>query len=253
MKIDLRGKTAIVTGSIQGIGKATAKVLASCGSMVIINGYRNQEELNKVADEIRTEGGKVNPVIADVSNKKEAKKLIVAAEKYGGIDILVNNAGGIVKRVAVADFDEEHYNKVMNINLKSAFIMSNLVIPAMKKQKSGKIINLSSQAAHDGGGNGAAVYASSKGAIWTFTKSLAKEVAPFGICVNCVSPGFIASTNFHNTFTPKEIHKQMPSKIPMGRNGKSEDVANIILFLASDLSDYVTGQSLEVNGGLYMP
>jgi len=253
LKIDLSGKTAIVTGSIQGIGKETARMLALCGAEVIINSYRNAEVLEKVAQEIHTAGGRAHAVVADVANKEKAVKLIDKARELGGVDILVNNAGGLVKRVPVAEYDEEHFDRVMNINLKTAFIMSNLVLPLMKQQKSGKIINLSSQAAHDGGGKGAAAYAASKGAIWTFTKSLAKEVAPFGICVNCVSPGFIADTNFHNTFTPKEIHEQMPSKILLGRNGTSEDVANVVLFLASALSGYITGQSIEVNGGLYMP
>ena len=119
--------------------------------------------------------------------------------------------------------------------------------------RSGKIIHFSSQAAHDGGGPGAAAYAASKGAIWTFTKGLAKEAAPFGITVNAVSPGFIGQTAFHNTFTAKEVQERMPSVIPLGRAGTAEDVAKVVLFLASPLADYLTGQSIEVNGGLYMP
>jgi 3-oxoacyl-[acyl-carrier protein] reductase len=131
--------------------------------------------------------------------------------------------------------------------------MAKLVSSHMKKQGSGKIINLSSQAAHDGGGPGAAAYAASKGGIWTFTKSLAKELAPSGITVNCVSPGFIGSTVFHNTFTAKNVHEKMPSMIPLGRVGEPRDIARVVLFLASELADYLTGQSIEVNGGLYMP
>ena len=180
-------------------------------------------------------------------------KLIDAANELGGVDILVNNAGGLVKRVPIAEFDNDHFNTVMNVNLKSAFLMSQLVLNILKEKKSGKIINLSSQAAHDGGGPGAAAYAASKGGIWTFTKSLAKEAAPFGINVNCVSPGFIGNTTFHNTFTPKEARDQMPSKILLGRTGEAQDIANVVLFLASDFSNYMTGQSIEVNGGLYMP
>ncbi len=255
MEISLKGKVAVVTGSIQGIGREIARYLAKAGANVVVNGYRNEEQLKQVARDLATESGaQVIPVLADVSKREEAKKLVDAALQLGAtIDILVNNAGGLVKRVPIAEFDEEHFDKVMEINVKSAFLMSHLVMPYMKKQKSGTIINLSSQAAHDGGGNGAAAYAASKGAIWTFTKSLAKEVASFNIKVNCVSPGFIEQTSFHDTFTPQEIHRKMPSVIPLGRTGTPEDVAKVTLFLASDLSGYVTGQSIEVNGGLYMP
>ena len=253
MDINLSGKTAIVTGSIQGIGKEIATTLALNGAFVVINNHQDPVELERVANEIRAKGGKVEAVVADVTDKDQAQKIIDSAIKTGSIDILVNNAGGMVKRVPVAEFDGDHFDTVMGVNLKTTFLMSHLVIATMKTQKSGKIIHLSSQAAHDGGGPGAAAYAASKGAVWTFTKSLAKEVAPFGVTVNCVSPGFIGGTTFHNTFTPKEAQDQMPSKILLGRSGKADDIANVILFLASHLSDYMTGQSLEVNGGLYMP
>lgn len=253
MELSLKGKTAIVTGSIQGIGKQIASTLAAYGASVIINNHRDPQELEKVAEEIRNSGGSCKAVLADITKKEEAQKLVDAALGFGSIDILVNNAGGLVKRVPVAEFDPDHFDTVFNLNLKTVFLMSHLVIPAMKSQKSGKIIHLSSQAAHDGGGGGAAAYAASKGGVWTFTKSLAKEVAPFGVTVNCVSPGFIDSTTFHTTFTPKEVRDSMPSKILLGRSGKAEDIANVVLFLASHLSDYLTGQSIEINGGLYMP
>ncbi len=254
MNISFENKTAIVTGSIQGIGKKIAETLAASGARVIINNHRSADELEEVAQGIRDNGGTAKAVVADVTKEKEAQKLVDEALKWGqGIHILVNNAGGLVKRVPIAEFDEEHFNTVMDVNLKTAFVMAKLVMPHMKRQKGGKIINLSSQAAHDGGGGGAAAYAASKGGIWTFTKSLAKEVASSGITVNCVSPGFIGSTTFHDTFTPKEVQEQMPSKILLGRVGKAEDIANVVFFLASPLADYLTGQSIEVNGGLYMP
>jgi 3-oxoacyl-[acyl-carrier protein] reductase len=255
MDIDLRDKTAIVTGSVQGIGKEIATILAEAGAAVVVNNHQNAEQLNAVAKDIQNKtGSKVKAVIADVTKETEAKKLIDAAMELGTtIDILVNNAGGLVKRVPIAEFDEAHFDTIMDVNLKTAFIMSKLVAPYMKNQKSGKVINLSSQAAHDGGGAGAAAYAASKGGIWTFTKSLAKELAPFQITVNCVSPGFIASTAFHNTFTSKEVHEKMPTLIPLGRSGEARDIAKVVLFLASELSDYMTGQTVEVNGGLYMP
>ena len=254
MDIRLDGKVAIVTGSVQGIGKATAELLSRCGAAVVVNNVADGEKLEAVAQGIRDAGGKAAAVLADVTVRGQAQKLVDAALELGGrVDILVNNAGGLVRRVPVAEFDEEHYEKVMAVNVKTAFLMSHLVIPHMKKQKSGWIVNLSSQAAHDGGGPGAAAYAAAKGAIWTFTKSLAKELAPFNVRVNAVSPGFIARTAFHDTFTPKEVQEKIVQNIPLGRAGKAEDVAKVILFLVSDLADYMTGQIVEVNGGLYMP
>jgi 3-oxoacyl-[acyl-carrier protein] reductase len=252
MEINLSGQVAIVTGSSQGIGRVTAEVLAECGAAVVLNTHSDGELLEKVVDGIRARGGQATGIVADVKRKPEAQKLIDAAMQLGGIDILVNNAGGLVKRVPVAEFDENHFQKVVDINLKSTFVMSNLVMPYMKMKKHGRIINLSSQAAHDGGGPGAAVYASTKGGIWTMTKSLAKELAPFGILVNCVAPGFIGETAFHTTFTAPEVHARVVTQIPLGRKGVPLDVAKAVLFLASDLADYVTGQTIEVNGGLCM-
>ena len=254
MEIKLDGKVAVITGSIQGIGLEIASTLAQAGAGVVINNHQDGEKLEAAAEEIRSNGGKVEAVIADVTKKAEAEKLVAAAGKLGdGVDILVNNAGGLVKRVPVAEFDDSHFQTVVDVNLKSAFVVSSVVMPDMKKKKTGKVINLSSQAAHDGGGGGAAAYAAAKGGIWTFTKSLAKELAPFGITVNCVSPGFIGQTAFHNTFTPKEVHEKVPTMVPLGRAGEPADIAKVVLFMASSLSDYITGQTIEVNGGLYMP
>ncbi len=231
-----------------------ARTLAEAGAGVVINNHQDEEKLNAAADGIRKAGGKVEAVIADVTKKEEAQKLVAGAKKLGdGIDILVNNAGGLVGRVPVADFDDAHFQTVIDVNLKTSFVVSSVIMPELKKKKNARVINLSSQAAHDGGGGGAAAYAASKGGIWTFTKSLAKELAPHGITVNCVAPGFIGNTVFHNTFTPKEVHEKIPSMVPLGRAGKPEDIANVVLFLASHLADYMTGQTIEVNGGLYMP
>ncbi len=253
MEISLKGRVAIVTGSSQGIGRAIAEALAASGASVVINSHQNGERLDRVAKEMTEQGFQVKSVVADVSQRVGCQRLLDAAMEFSdSIDILVNNAGGLVKRVPVAEFDEAHFEKVIDSNLRSAFLMSHVVISQMKKQGSGKIIHLSSQAAHDGGGPGSAAYSASKGGIWTFTKSLAKELGPEGIHVNCIAPGFIANTVFHDTFTPKETHENVIGMIPLRRHGQSEDVAGVALFLASNLSDYITGQTLEVNGGLYM-
>jgi 3-oxoacyl-[acyl-carrier protein] reductase len=253
MEIRLDGKTAIVTGSRQGIGRVCAEQLAKAGAAVVINSHQESAELDEVAQGIANAGGNVKAVAADVTDREQAQKLVDAALELGGsIDILVNNAGGLVKRVPVSEFDSDHYEKVMDINLKTAFLMSHRVIEQMKKQQSGKIINLSSQAAHDGGGPGSAAYSATKGAILTFTKSLAKELGPDHIHVNSVSPGFIAQTEFHDTHTAQEVHDTISSRIPLRRKGVPMDVAHAVLFLASGLTDYITGQTIEVNGGLYM-
>lgn len=253
MEISLKGKVAIVTGSIQGIGRKIAETLAESGAAVVINNHQDETRLEAVADAIRKKGGVAKAIVADVTKKEDARKLIDAALELGdGIDILVNNAGGLIKRVPVAEFDENHYYAVMDVNLKTTFVMTHLAMPYLKKSKSGRIINLSSQAAHDGGGPGAAAYAAAKGAVWTLTKSLAKELGASGVTVNAISPGFIANTDFHNTFTSKEIHEKVIGSVPLGRLGAAEDVANVVLFVASESSAYMTGAIFEVNGGLYM-
>jgi 3-oxoacyl-[acyl-carrier protein] reductase len=253
MSINLDDKVAIVTGSIQGIGAETARIFAENGADVVINHHLEEERLKELAESISKEtGAKIKPVLADVTRREEGQKLVDAAKDLGGVDILVNNAGGLIERVPVSEFDEEHFQKVMDVNTKGAFLMSSLVLRDMKEKGSGKIINLSSQAAHDGGGGGAAAYAASKGAVWTFTKSLCKEVASDGITVNAISPGFILKTDFHDTFTPKEKQKKVVQKIPLGRGGEARDVAKVALFLASSLSDYMTGESIQVNGGLFL-
>ena len=254
MSISLAGKTAIVTGSIQGIGFETAKTLALAGAKVVINNHKESEKLEAKAEEIRKAGGECKAVIADCTDKAAVQKLVDEAVAFGGgVDILVNNAGGLIKRVPVAEFDEDHFDTIMNVNVKSAFMVTSVVIPHIIKSSAGRIINLSSQAAHDGGGGGAAAYAAAKGAIWTFTKGVIKEVSSNGVTVNAVSPGFIAGTDFHNTFTPEAVHDKVKGIVPLGRLGEAADIANVILFLASDLAAYINGQSLQVNGGLYMP
>ncbi|MEA3288366.1 MAG: SDR family oxidoreductase [Candidatus Marinimicrobia bacterium] len=254
MKIDLTGKTALITGSIQGIGFETAKTLALAGAKVVLNNHMDADGLQTKVDEIIAAGGEAKGVIADCSNKADVQKLIDETVAFGGsLDILVNNAGGLIKRVPIADFDEGHFDTIMNVNVKTAFMVTSFAIPHLIKSTAGRIINFSSQAAHDGGGPGAAAYAASKGAIWTMTKGVIKEVSSHGVTVNAISPGFIAGTAFHNTFTAPEVHEKVTGMVPLGRLGEPVDVANVVLFLASGLGAYVNGQSIQVNGGLYMP
>ena len=254
MSTDLKGRTALVTGSIQGIGFETAKLLALQGAKVVLNNHMDADALQAKVDEIKTAGGDAIGVLADCTNKDDVTNLVNAAVEFGGgLDILINVAGGLIKRVPIAEFDEAHFDTIMNVNVKTAFLVTSVCIPHLIKSKAGRIINFSSQAAHDGGGPGAAAYAASKGAIWTMTKGVIKEVSSHGVTVNAISPGFIAGTAFHNTFTSPEVHEKVTGMVPLGRLGESIDIANVVLFLASVMGAYVNGQSIQVNGGLYMP
>ena len=205
--VNLKGKTAIVTGAIQGIGLQTASLLAEHGANVVINGRTDNQKLKDAVDFIDGNGSNVKGVLADVSNRDEAEKVINAALDFGGVDILINNAGGLINRVLIADYNEDHFDKVISSNLKTVFVMTSLAIPHMEKQNGGRIINLSSLAGYDGGGPGAAAYATTKAGIVAFTKALVKEVQGKNIICNAISPGFIQNTNFHNTFTSQDVQR----------------------------------------------
>lgn len=254
MNIDLSGKIALITGSSSGIGLSIAKTLAASGAAVAINYLKNGEQANLAVAEIRSAGGVAEAFLADVTKPEQLTAMVEAIQSnYGGtIDILVNNAGHLVKRVTNAEMSEEHYESVMDVNLKSCVFASKLVIPGMVKKRYGKIINLTSVAAHDGGGPGASLYAASKAAMISYTKGLAKELGPYGVNVNAISPGFVGQTAFHATFTSEAGRQATVAKIPLGREGTPQDIANVALFLASTLADYMTGETIEVNGGLFM-
>lgn len=254
MTMDLHGKIALVTGSSSGIGRDIAKTLANAGAAVAVHYKHGQEQAEAAAAEITRSGGKAAVFGADVTRVEELTAMVqeVQAELGGSIDILVNNAGHLVKRILNVEMTEEHYNQVMDVNFKSCVFLSKLVIPGMISRGAGRIINVTSVAAHDGGGPGASVYAASKAAVISYSKGLAKELAPQHIHVNCVSPGFIGQTAFHATFTSDAGRAATVAKIPLGREGTPQDVADTVLYLSSHLSDYVTGETIEVNGGLFM-
>lgn len=254
MKIDLTGKIALVTGSQAGIGLEIAKRLAASGAKVAINYLSDKEAGEAAAADIRMAGGEAAAFQADATNVEQIGKMIQTIETHfgGTVDILVNNAGGMIKRVPNAEMTEEHYYKVMDVNFKSTVFVCKAVLPGMIAKKKGKIVNMASLAAHDGGGPGASIYAASKAAVWAYSKGLAKELAQYQINVNCISPGFIGQTKFHATFTSDAARAATVGKIPLGREGVPADVANVTLFLCSDLADYLTGETIEINGGLFM-
>lgn len=252
MQIDLQGKVALVTGAAAGIGRAIALELARAGVVVAINYRQNAEGARQTLAAVEQAGAHGELYQADVARAGEVQRLFEAViAQHGRLDILVNNAGGLVKREKIAEMSEELWDEVMDINLKSTFLCCRAALPWLGQQGRGRIVNMSSLAAHDGGGPGAAVYAASKAAVLTLTKGLAKELAPRGITVNCVAPGLI-NTAFHDTFSTPQSRQAMVSNTPLGREGQPLDVAGAVLYLVSELADFITGETININGGIRM-
>jgi 3-oxoacyl-[acyl-carrier protein] reductase len=250
--LDLTGKVALVTGASSGIGAATAIVLADLGAHVAIGYHHNEKGAEEVRGRIAATGAKAVAIKADVRHAAEISRLVQSTvDQLGPIDILINNAGSLVARMPVAKLTEAGWDEVMDLNLKSAALCSQAVIASMVERKSGAIVNIVSIAGRNGGGPGAAPYATAKGGLIAFTKGLAKELAPHGIRVNAVSPGVI-DTPFHEVFSTPEMIRNFVKTIPLGRVGTSMECAMAIAFLVSPAASYVIGETLEVNGGQLM-
>jgi len=250
--LDMTGKIALVTGASSGIGAATAAVLADLGARVAVGYFHNEQGATEVSRSIAEAGGAAIAMKADVRRVDEARALVDRVEnEMGPIDILINNAGSLVKRQPIAELTEELWDEIMDLNLKSAAFCSRAAIPGMIARKKGTIVNVVSIAGRNGGGPGAGPYSTSKGGLITFTKSLAKEMAPHGVRVNAVSPGVI-DTPFHEQFSNPEMLANFVKTIPLGRMGTSMECATVIAFLASDAASYVAGETVEVNGGQLM-
>jgi len=255
--VELNGKTALVTGSARGIGKAIALRFAQEGAKVALNDI-NQENLKEAAKEIqKVSRGEVVYKKADVSKNKEVEELTqYVVEKLGVIEILVNNAA-ISRIIPFLDTSEELWDRTMEVNLKGAFLCCKAVIPGMIEKGGGKIINISSQSGKRGS-KWHAAYCTSKFGIIGFTQSLALELASYKINVNAVCPGVVftplweehaANHARRRGIEEKEVKEDLVKNIPLGRLGTPEDVANLVLFLASSCSDYITGQAINLSGG----
>ena len=242
----LAGKTAIITGGGRDIGAAAAKKLAAEGANVAISYFESSKGADAVVSEIEGVGGKAIAVQADLNTQEGVDKLVGAAvDAFGGVDVLVNNAGGLIARKKIAEMELSHWEAVMTLNLTSTFMMIKACLAHMKK---GAIVNLASQAGRDGGGPGAVAYATSKGAVMTMTRGLAKELGP-DIRVNALCPGMI-DTDFHNIHTPDAGRRGFEANAPLKRQGSVEDSANLVLFLACDDSAFMTGTNIDLNGGM---
>lgn len=247
--MDLKGKVAIVTGGTRDIGKAISLRLAKEGCKVAVNYYNNEENANATLQEIEAAGGEAILVKGDMTVKEDVDSIVKKTVAAFGdkIDILVNNAGGLVARKTIDEMDEAFFNKVMFLNLNSTFLGCQAALPYMGSGAS--IVNIASQAGRDGGGGGSLAYATSKGAVITFTRGLAKEVGPRNIRVNSLCPGMIA-TKFHDDFTKDEVRKKVEGMTPLRRQGTAEEIANTVACLASSETSFMTGANVDINGGL---
>ena len=242
----LEGKTAIVTGGGRDIGAAVAKKLATEGASVAINYFASSAGAEATVAEIQAAGGRAIALQGDLTKSDDVQAIVQrTVDEFGGLDILVNNAGGLVARKKIGEMDLAHWQAVMDVNLTSTFMMTNA---ALQHMKSGAIVNLASQAGRDGGGPGAVPYATSKGAVMTMTRGLAKELGP-DIRVNALCPGMI-DTDFHNIHTPDAGRRGFEAAAPLKRQGNVEDAANLVLFLACDDSAFITGANVDINGGM---
>jgi 3-oxoacyl-[acyl-carrier protein] reductase len=247
----LSGRRAVVTGAGRGIGRAIALALAGAGAEVCVHFNSSKAAADEVAAEIKKSGGKAWTFGADLTKSAEAKKLAGAVkDRWDALDILVNNAGDLVKRSPIADADDATIEKIIQVNINTALYTTRACIPLLKLGVQPSLINLSSVAAHHGGGNGAVIYAMTKGAIHTLTRGLAKELAP-GIRVNGIAPG-VATTDFHRKYTSDEAMKTMASNTPLKRNSTAEECSAAAVFLSAPGASFITGEIIEINGGLWL-
>jgi 3-oxoacyl-[acyl-carrier protein] reductase len=245
-------EVAWVTGSSTGIGRASAVALAEQGCRVAVHYNRSESEAREVVERISASGGEAMLVGGDVADAGEVGRMAREIEdRYGRLDVLVNNAGSLIERRNFSEITDDLWDRVMSVNLKSVFLCSKAVLPIMKRQGRGRIINVTSVAARNGGGPGSAAYATAKGGVSTLTRAMAKELVSENILVNGIAPGII-TTPFHDRFTPPDMREGMTAAIPIGREGTPEEVAGAVVFLASSASDYLVGEIIEVNGGQLM-
>lgn len=255
---DLKDRAVLITGASTGIGAALARVFAAQGARVGLHYNASETAAKALADEIAAAGGRAHLIRADVSSVAGARAAVEGAiAAFGRLDGLINNAGGMVRRVPYAEASERDYDEIMDLNARSVVVASQAAIPALKTAAAETgdafIINTTSIAARNGAGNGAGLYGSAKAFVSNVTRGTAKELIPFGIRVNAVAPGVIA-TPFHERYSSAAQMQAMVATIPAGRAGMAEECLGAYLFLASRaLSGYVVGQVIEVNGGQLMP
>ena len=245
----LKNKVAVVTGGARDIGRAISCQLAREGAKVVINYFDDENKAIETAELIKKEGGEAITVYGDMTKADDANNLVQKARESFGeeIHILANVAGGLVGRKKLVDMEESFFDFLVDLNFKSVFLVSKAVVPFMPQ--GGSIINFSSLAARDGGGPGASIYAAAKGAVMTYTRSLAKELGPQGIRVNALAPGVI-STTFHDVHSTPQIRQNICNATALRREGTAQEVADLVAYLASSDSSFLNGNNIDINGGL---
>ena len=245
--MSINTKVVIISGGGRDIGKACAIGFAKQGANLVLTYHSSEESAQDAVSEIELIGTKAIAIQANLTQSDDVDNVIsIALKTFGRIDTLVHVSGGLIKRVKISEMSNEHWDNVMDVNLKSLFMMTRACIPHMAAGSS--IVIFASQAGRDGGGGGAIAYATSKGAVMTFTRGLAKELGP-DIRVNSVCPGMIA-TGFHDTFTQDAVRKNVAGATSLKREGQAEEVAKLVTFLASNNASYMTGNCVDINGGL---
>lgn len=247
----LSGKTALITGGGVGIGQEIARLYARAGARVAVT-YRSHEPAPEFLAELADFAGhKPLSLPVDATDPQQVTSTLDAVDdEFGGLDILVNNVGGLVQRATLEQLTLELWHSIMQVNLDSTFLFTQSALPLLRRGP-GRVITVASLAGHTGGHPGALAYATSKAALFGFTRALATELAPEGITVNALAPGFIEATPFHDTFTTAESKARTVAGVPLGRAGLPEDVAGPALWLVSEHANYVTGTVTDINGGQY--
>ncbi len=248
----LQGKRAIVTGASQGIGAAIAAALIDAGADVCLHYFQNDSTPRSLAEKAKARGQRALVLRGDLRKEPEAIEVVRQSTEFlGGLDVLINNAGSLVARRKLEDVDLDLWDEVLRINLTTTMLVTRAAVPALVAAGASSIVNIASLAGRKGGHGGSLVYSSAKGALITWTRALSAELGPRGVRVNCVAPGLILGTRFHDTHTTKESAAETVRGIPLGRGGSAEDVARPVVYLASEYDGFITGVTLDINGGVY--
>jgi len=248
----LSGKRVLITAGAQGIGEAISRRFIDAGANVAVHYFSSGLIAEELVSYAEVKGVKAIALQGDLTIRDDAKKMAQEIEReLGGLDILVNNAGSLIGRRELGDIEDEFWKTVWDVNVTSNFLVTQAVLPLLTANEGSSIVNLSSLAGRKGGHAGSIVYSAAKGGILTWTRSLASELGPQGVRVNAIAPGLILGTSFHNTHTSKESADETTRSLPVGRAGNPDDVARAVLYLASEYDGFISGATLDINGGVY--